>query len=139
MPDLQVLATPPLHWAAQPVEIADRHIHQTWVSPTGETAYGIICARMPLPVGPELALIGFLRNMRKREGESTLLNKLEDPALPGIRFQAEGGRYLMRANLITRNWTAWVIYAGTLRGHVELPAELRLAEQARDATAIAPK
>lgn len=134
--DVQAVAPPPLGWAAQPLRQSNRHDHQIWISQTGRTAFGIIRLNLPLPVGPGLTLHGFLREMRRIEGESELLARWEDDALPGIRFVAEGGRYRLRANLITRGFTAWVIYAGTLRSQDELIDELTLAERAREATLV---
>jgi hypothetical protein len=133
---VEAIAVPPLSWRMEPLKKSDRHTHQVWISPTGNTAYGIIRARMPLPFGPELALVGFLREMRRTEGQATLISRQTDPDLPGIRFVAEGGRYRIRVKLMSHAWTAWAVYAGTLRGKDELPDELSLAERAREATLI---
>ncbi len=133
---VEAIATPPLGWKPEPLKKSSNHTHQVWISPSGNTAYGVIHAHMPLPVGPDLALSGFLSNMRRTEGEGVLISKEHDPKLPGIRFVAEGGRYRLRAYLITHDWVCWVVYAGTLRGKAEVPDELALAERARDATIV---
>jgi hypothetical protein len=74
--------------------------------------------------------------MQRTEGEATLLSSERDPALPGIRFVAEGGKHLVRTNLITRGWKGWAIYAGTLRGQPVVPDELAIAEVAREQTSV---
>jgi hypothetical protein len=127
---------PPVGWKADPLKSSGSHAHQVWLSPTGDTAYGVIHFALPLPVGDDLSLIGFLSEMRKSEGEAILLSKKRDPNLPGLRFVAEGGIYKVRANLITHGFEGWAIYAGTLRNHTERPEELDLAERARDNTVV---
>ena len=116
--------------------MSDDHRHQVWISPGKATAYGVIVFKLPLPVGPSLALWGVLREMRRTEGQANLLDRHDDPVLRGIRFTAEGGRYTIRANLTTDGLRGWLVYAGTLRDHPIDAAELRLAERARDATRV---
>ena len=132
---IKATAAPPQGWTRQPLRQSKSHAHETWLSPTGETAYGIIHFSLPFPVGPELALWGFLREMRKKEGDANLLGKQNDSNLPGIRFDAEGGRYHVRANLITSGWEGWAIYAGTFKNQPEISEELDLATRAREYTA----
>jgi len=91
---------------------------------------------MPLPVGDNFALYGFIRQMKQTEGDATLISQENDDKLPGIRFVAEGGRYRIRANLITSGSEGWAIYAGTLRGRPTDDAELILAQNAREQTRI---
>ncbi len=91
---------------------------------------------MPLPVGTDFALMGFMREMRRQEGEGRVLASDRDAELGGMRFIAEGGRYRIRANLFTRGFTAWVVFAGSLRNRPVNEAELPLAELAREATQI---
>lgn len=128
--------TPPIGWRVEPLKSSARHRHQVWLSPTGKTAYGVIHFTLPFPLGSDLVLWAFLREMRKSEGEAVLLHKVRDPELPGIRFVAEGGLYRMRANLQVRGSQAWAVYAGTLRRETILPDELDLAERAREQTQI---
>jgi hypothetical protein len=132
--DLQANAVPPDGWKPDPEKSSENHSHQTWISPSGHTAYGIIRFRMPLPVGHDWALWGFLREMKKNEGESTLLWKSWDASLPGLRFVAEGGMYVVRTNLFVSGCDGWACYAGTLRKETVVPDELALAERAREAT-----
>jgi hypothetical protein len=133
---VEAIAVVPVGWKAEPLKRSPQHEHQVWISPSGDTAYGIIHVHMPLPLNDELALAGFLVNMGRSEGEAKLLSKQTDPRLPGIRFVAEGGRYRLRANLITRDWIAWVIYAGTFREKPVVSSELEQAERAREATIV---
>jgi hypothetical protein len=107
-----------------------------WLSPTGKTAYGVIHFKLPLPVGVGIVHWEFLQQMKKQEGDANESMRQNDPSLPGMRFIVEGGRYKMRANLIVRGFDGWVIYAGTNRGEEPIPAELELAEKARENTLI---
>ena len=63
---------------------------------------------------------------------ANLLSQKDDPNLPGIRFVAEGGEYTIRTNLIIVGWEGWAIYAGTRRSIPMIPAELDMAERARE-------
>jgi hypothetical protein len=91
---------------------------------------------MPLPVGQNLALSGFLGQMKKTEGVATLLDRQDDPNLPGIRFVAEGGSHTLQGNLIVNGWEGWVIYAGTKRGRPFNQKEIDLAIAAREQTRV---
>ena len=127
----------PPGWRQEPLKSSDRHKHQVWLSPSGSTAYGVIRMKLPLPVGPETVLrMGVMPEMKRTEGEAVLLSSYRDNTLPGVRFVAEGGRYLLRSNLMTRGWRGWVVYAGTLRDQPVNDAELALAELARENTRV---
>jgi len=135
--ELEAVAIPPAGWTADPIKRSRNHAHQAWLSPTKRTAYGIIRINLPLPfIGPDVVLPRFLDQMRESEGEGTLLSRQNDSRLPGIRFVAEGGQYRLRANLMTRGFRAWAVYAGTLRDQPEMPDELQLAEMAREETRV---
>ena len=101
---------------ARPLKHSPQHAHQVWLSPSGHTAYGVIHFSLPLPVGPDLALFGFLQNMKMHEGEANLISKNWDADLSCLRFVAEGGVYRVRVNLFVSGFEGWAIYAGTLRG-----------------------
>ncbi len=134
VPALEAACVPPLGWSARPLKASTNHIHQVWLSPTENTAYGVIRFSLPLPVGPDTVLYFFLREMRASEGEARLLSKRRDNQLKGLRFVAEGGLYVVRTNLTTRGFRGWAVYAGTRRGRAILPSELSLAELARENT-----
>jgi hypothetical protein len=91
-----------------------------WVSPGHTTAYGVLNVRHPFMAlaSDNRILNEFLDGMRKTEGSAELLDRRADPALAGgiggIRFVARGGRYTIRANLVSKGRYAWVWYAGTL-------------------------
>ena len=129
-------AVVPAGWHPDPLKSSATHKHQVWVSPTGHTAYGIIHFTMPLPVGHELALLGFLQNMKRTEGEANLLSKKWDSNLYAIRFVVVGGLYMVRTNLFVRGTEGWAVYAGTLRKEQIKPDELAQAEWAREMTRI---
>ena len=126
--------TPPLGWKQEPLKSSDIHTHQTWLSPTGHTAYGVMHFKLPVPCGINIVHWQFLREMKKRTGEATELSVREDPVLPGLRFVCEGGQYKMRVNLTADGFDSWAAYAGTIRQFPEEPAELELAEKAREST-----
>jgi hypothetical protein len=132
--DVQAMVTPPVGWIPQQLKFSDRHTHQIWLSPTGDTAFGAIRFKLPWPVGPTLLLGRFLSEMRRVEHSATLLSKEDDPELPGIRFVAESDVHKVRVNLITHGFRGWAFYAGTIVGQAENQAELKLAERARDAS-----
>lgn len=137
------VATPPKRWLAEPLKSSDRHAHQVWLSPTGDTAYGIIHFTLPpiaaiIPVPDNWVLSGYIKEMRKDQGDATLLSKERDPDLPGLRFVAEGGLYKTFNNLIVQGKHGWVIYAGILREKPINEKEFHLAEQAREHTTLHP-
>jgi hypothetical protein len=135
--DLEAVVVPPAGWRPDPLKRSRNHTHQAWISPSGSTAYGVIRINLPLPfIGPETVLPRFISQMRQSEGEAKLLSRRNDSDLPGVRFVAEGGQYRLRANLMTRGFRAWTVYAGTLRDQPEEPQELQLAESAREQTRI---
>jgi hypothetical protein len=134
--DVIAVCDPPIGWKAQTLKATPDHNDQVWLSPTGETAYGVIHFRMPFPVGRSLALAGFLSHMKKNEGDATLFSRQDDPSLPGIRFVAQGGMYVIRANLLVSVWDGWAVYAGTLKTGQILPKELDLAVRAREHTRV---
>ncbi len=134
VPSVVARCAAPMGWKAEPLKKSDRHTHQVWLSPTGRTAYGVIHFDLPLPVGVGIVHWEFLREMQKHEGEATELSRQNDPSLPGMRFVCEGGLYKMRINMIVQGFEGWAIYAGTLRRDEVMPAELELAERARENT-----
>jgi hypothetical protein len=132
--ELDALVTPPSGWTAVPMKRARNHWHQTWLSPTGDTAYGVIRFSMPLPFGDSLALRGFLSEMKRSEGEARLIEKRLDGEKGVLRFEAEGGLYHIRGIIVTRGFGGWAVYAGTLRARPIRLDELEQAVQARENT-----
>lgn len=133
---VEARCVPPQEWIAEPLKQSERHTHQVWLSPTGKTAYGVIHFKLPLPVGVNLVYWEFMREMKRKEGDAIEISRADDPALPGLRFVCEGGRYRMRVNLIVDGFDGWAIYAGTLRAFDIVPDELVLAERARENTIL---
>jgi hypothetical protein len=135
---------PPTDWSAEPLKHHDASDHQLWISPTGDTAYGVICVRNALmPLASDDRILGeFLKGMKASEGAADLMEKRYDPALAagigGLRFVARGGHYTVRAALVSSGSRAWIVYAGTLTNRQVRPDELVIAEQAREATIIEP-
>jgi hypothetical protein len=133
---LKATVAPPIGWKPDPLKTSPKHRHKVWLSPTGDTAYGVIYFDLPLPVGVDLALWGFLKEMKQTEGEANLILKRNDEALPGMRFVAEGGQYTIRCKLQVDGFHGWIVYAGTLRNRPINTAELKTAELARDQTRV---
>jgi hypothetical protein len=134
VPELRALVDPPIGWRLDKQDVDAKHSHFTWLSPSGDTAYGAVLMNLPLPVGPDMVLWGFLNHLRAADKKAELLEKQSAPDLQGIRFVAESGLYRIRVNLIVHDWHAWAIYAGTVHDKPERADELLLAEQARDRT-----
>jgi len=135
--ELESVSRPPAGWRVDRAKAASDHFHQTWVSPTGKTAFGIVYFKLPFPVGHDLAFrYGFLREMKKDQGEVKVLERSWDGQIDGIRFIVEGGLYKLRSAFYVRGTQGWTVYAGTLRGQPEDAQELNLAESAREQTLI---
>ena len=129
---LEATVTPPSGWKLDKDKNEAEHSHQVWISPTGKTAFGVILFHMPLPVGHEWALWGFLREMKKNEGTAEVIDKKWDEDLGALRFVAQGGRYTVRTILRVSGFDGLAIYAGTLTGQPVDETELRIAEDARE-------
>lgn len=135
--ELDALVTPPVGWVADELKHDDRHSHEAWKSPSGNTAYGIIHFGIPLPVPDYIVLPQYLSAMKDSEGEASIIGQAQrDETLPGIRFTVDCGDYRMRTNFICKGFGGWAIYAGTMRNKPVEPAELELAERARDKTRV---
>ncbi|MDB5297101.1 MAG: hypothetical protein JWO31_3084 [Phycisphaerales bacterium] len=133
---------PPVGWSAEPLKKTEKSQHQVWISPSGSTAYGVLNVRhflMSLASNDRI-LSEFVTGMKATEGSADLLEQSNDPTLAGgvggLRFVARGGRYTVRADLVSRGQYAWIWYAGTLTGKPVIEAELKVAEAARDRTII---
>ena len=136
--DDQVQATvvPPVGWKADPLKSDNGHKHRVWISPTGDTAYGVIYFTLPFPLSSNFVLIGFMNNMKAQDGSAVLVSSVNDDALPGIRFVAEDQHYRIRTNLVNGSFEGWAIYAGSLQNRPINWAELRLATKAREQTHV---
>jgi len=134
--DVDAYVDPPVGWIAQPLKFTSRHHHQVWESPTGKTAYGVIRFFLPVPVGHDLLQWAFMREMKRTQGQATLVSKQWDENLGGLRFVAEGGLYRVRVNLFVSGFAGWAVYAGTLLNSPVAQEELDLAERAREHTAV---
>lgn len=133
-PELRVRFRAPAEWREDPVRIDGNSRQRVWVSPTGDTAFGIIRFDLPVPVGHDLALWGFLRTMRRDDGRADLVEKRWDERRQALRFVVEGKTYRLRALLHVRGFGGWSVYAGSLRDRAGNPAEIEQAEQARERT-----
>src|SRR5437763_4400645 len=73
--DVEAYVAPPIGWSPEPLKKSPRHTHQVWLAPAGSTAYGVIRFSLPLPVGYDVVLWGFLREMKRTQGEAILITK----------------------------------------------------------------
>ncbi len=128
---------PPAGWSAEPLKNSDRHTHQIWISPSRDTAYGVAHFSLPIPIGSDFVLWFFLREMKRNEGRATLVSKESAPELSGLRFEAIGGLYHVRANMILHGRQGWVVYAATAADRSTNELELKKAIWARNETIIA--
>lgn len=136
-PPADAVVDPPVGWVADKLKQEDQYAHQVWKSPTGSTCYGIIHFGLPLPLPASLVLPRYLAAMKESEGQADIQGQAEkDEALPGIRFTVDCGDYRMRTNFICKGFGGWAVYVGTLRDRPEIPAEIELAERAREKTKI---
>ena len=128
-----------------PNETIDRHVHLAWISPSGDTAYGAIYARIPsyIPVAlmptrllHDEVLDRILIGMKQDQGESVLLEKSWDGSQDRMLFEAEGGLYRVDSVLKVRGLSAWTLYVGRLRARQPDEEEIELAKLARDKTRV---
>jgi len=129
---LDATLAPPIGWRLDKDKNAADHAHRVWISPSESTAYGAIHFKLPLPVGHDWALWGFLREMRKKEKTAEVLEKNWDDELGALRFVAQGGRYTVRTILRVDGFNGLAVYAGTLTGKPVNETELSIAEKARE-------
>lgn len=92
---------------------------------------------LPLPVGNDIALWGFLNELKRNEGDATLISKKREP--DRLRFVAQGGRYHLDGTIVTRSLHGWAVYAGTLTGQPVALDELEQARHAREMTVLGPQ
>ncbi len=134
--DLEASVAVPAGWTAQPTDRGSNYVTQVWISPTGDTALGVIRFALPLPVGHEWALWGFLQNMKKSEGRADLIERNWDESAQALRFVAQGGRYRVRAKLMVEGVRGWSVFAGTLTEREVNDVELQIAERARESVRV---
>lgn len=140
-PRVEAFITPPTGWQPEEEKMSGGHTHLVWLSPTGDTAYGVIYATAPIYVPAtemfhNIVLDRILQEMERDQGEANLLSKqwLGDRRL--IRFEADGGLYHIRTNLQVRGKSVWCVYAGTFKGKEPRMEELEIAVAAREATRV---
>jgi hypothetical protein len=143
IPAVEAAAPVPVGWQAEALKVQPRTKHRVWISPSGSTAFGVLNVQhLLLPFASDYRVMEeFLKGMKQTEGEAKLLEgPVKDRALGGglggLRFVAEGGKYKVRANLVSRGTRAWIVYAGTHRGQPFEPEELSRAEEARERTVV---
>ena len=133
-----VRARPPEGWTQKTNSISDRAEHITWLSPSGNTAYGVVFFRLPFPVGHEFAFSrGFVAEVRKREGEPYLIDKHWDDEIGGLRFTVRSPRYQIEAKFFVKGLRGYAVYAGSLADRPVDVNEFLRARAARESTRFA--
>ena len=144
-PRVEAFVVPPEGWELDPPKRSERHTHLAWISPSGDTAYGVIYASIPgyVPVGlmPSRLLHNevldrIMDEMARDQGEAFLRSKRWDAQRREMYFDAEGGLYRVDSVLRVRGLSAWTLYVGRLRERAPNEAEIELANQARDVTRV---
>lgn len=142
---VEAFVVPPRGWKMDPPKRSERHTHLAWISPTSDTAYGVIYATIPgyVPVAlmpsrmlHDQVLVRFLIAMREDQGEAKLLSKRWDEQADKMHFQAEGGLYRIECILTVRGYSVWNVYVGRLRERDENAREIEIAEKARRSTRV---
>jgi len=136
---VQAQCDPPTGWTPLPLQNDSRHTEILWVSPSTDTAYGIVHINLPLPVGligVDRILQGILDDMVAKQKMATVLGRQDDDKLPGLHVDIKGGEYHVRGDLTAISWEAWFVYASTSNDDPIHQKELDLAESARDHTIV---
>jgi hypothetical protein len=141
---VEAFVIPPQGWQLDPPKINDERTHLTWLSPTGDTAYGVVYFQLPLIAAlvpsrrmvHERAVDGYIDAFRADAGDAELLEEAWDAQREAMRLVAEGGPYTVRSILTLRGRSGWSVYAGTLRDEPVNDPELAVAIRAREATRI---
>lgn len=132
--DLHARCVPPEGWTPRPTPASSRAQQIVWFSPSGETTYGVIYIPLPLPLGEQLVLWGFLGEMRQREKQAVLREKSFDRAADALRFVAEMPTYTMHGKLVVHGTSSWVMFASTANGRPIEQDKFMEARKAREAT-----
>ncbi len=143
-PRVEAFVIPPTGWELDTPKIDDDRAHLTWLSPSRDTAYGIVYFPIPagvawLPKGEFFhgqAADRYIEEFKKDTGDAIELSREWDNDLDGMRIVAEGGPYKARSILRVRGKSGWSVYSGTLRDQEVNEKELALSEKAREATQI---
>ena len=143
-PRVEAFILPPQGWEMDPPKINDVRTHLTWLSPTGDTAYGVVYFDVPMiasfmPGGRFLhdkAADGYLEEFGKEVGGATEVAREYDDDLNAMRVTADGGPYRVRNVLRIRGRKGWSVYAGTLLANDVRADELAVAVAAREATRV---
>ena len=142
---VESFVVPPTDWKLDPPKVDEGRAHLAWLSPSRDTAYGVIYFPIPNSVAwlPKnewfhgKAADRFVEEFRKDAPDAVELSREWDGQSGGMRIEAEGGLYKVRSLLRIRGSHGWSVYAGSLRGKPTNEEELAIAEKAREATQIA--
>ena len=144
-PRVEAFVVPPRGWSLDKDKATDEHTNLTWLSPTRDTAYGVIFARVPgwVPVAfiparslHETVLNKFMEKMKEDQGEATVVSQQWNDDRDRLEFVARGTTYTLDAYLTVRGYDVWTVYRGTFTGKTASATELELAGKARDATGV---
>jgi hypothetical protein len=139
---VEAFVIPPTGWTMDPPKVSDERTHLTWLSPSRDTAYGVVYFSVPtiatlLPEGRwlhEQAVGKYVEGFQEEEPDAELVDNEWDDRLNAMRVEVEGGPYHVRSILALRGGSGWNVYAGSTRGEPIVEEEYDLAVQAREAT-----
>ena len=144
-PRVESFVVPPRGWDLDPPKGDDQHVHLVWLSPSRDTAYGVIFLQIPgwVPTAiiPSRSLHNtvldeFVKKMREDQGEAELVSSEWDEPNDRLNFVARGKVFTIHSFLTVRGHAGWAAYRGTKTGDNEPPNEIALADRARDATKV---
>ena len=136
VPDLRATVRPPAGWTPRPPEQSLNSTTQLWLSPGGETAFGVIAFWLPLPVGTDAVVPVYLKEMARRDGRADVVSREVDERLEAVRVVADSDTYRTRTTILVRGLRGWAVWAGTLQAKPIDPDALAAAEAAREAVRL---
>jgi hypothetical protein len=132
---VDVAIAPPRRWEALPVKNNPLYAHQQWRSPSGHTGVGVLCAHLPLPLSTNTVVWLAKQEYAKRGNDGKLIGEWTD-VLGRSWFEAEDGKYHVRGYVVTRGFSAWIVYFGYRTRYSPDLAEISIA--ARSAETAVP-
>jgi hypothetical protein len=124
-------AAPPTSWKELVPKKTSFYTDMQWRAPSGNTAVGGAHVKMPLPLDAG-AVVWFAKQRYSKQSEDgKLINQWVD-ALGRSWFEAENNKYHVRGYVVTKGFTAWIVYSGfKTQGPIDT-SELALAARSME-------
>lgn len=133
-PELQAVCMPPAGWVDKGIKQGDNHIRRLWVNPAGTIGYGVVRARLPLPVGESMVLSAFISQVQQMQGKTTIVEKRSSDE--GLTFVAQSPTLRYEGRVHCQGLRGWIVFASALTDRPTDTQTLKVAEAARDATVL---